>query len=148
MKKTFLIFSCCALLAACNEKPSEYSKFYEREYRDSVAAARAANPDAGTPAAKAPAEPAIPENPYDKGAKLIAKSDCLACHQEQKKVLGPSYVDVANKYEFNDENVEYLADKIIAGGAGVWGEIPMSPHQNLSKEDAAEMAKYVLSLRN
>ncbi|MCX2739760.1 c-type cytochrome [Pontibacter anaerobius] len=83
---------------------------------------------------------------YENGAKLIAASDCLSCHQEEKKLVGPSYVEVAGKYEMNDKNVDYLADKIIKGGAGVWGQVPMTPHPTIEKEDAKEMARYILSL--
>jgi len=83
---------------------------------------------------------------YERGESLVASSDCLACHQIDKKLVGPAYKDVAKKYEMNDKNIDYLSTKIIQGGAGVWGQIPMTPHPDLSKEDAAEMAKYVLSL--
>jgi len=84
---------------------------------------------------------------YEQGEKLIAKSDCLACHKVDQKLVGPAYQDVAQKYEFNDKNVDYLAGKIIQGGAGVWGQVPMTPHPDLKKSDAQEMARYILSLR-
>jgi cytochrome c len=89
--------------------------------------------------------PAGPD--FSKGKNLIAKSDCLACHKDDVKLLGPAYVDVAKKYEPTDANIAKLADKIIKGGAGVWGEIPMSPHAGLSQSDAKEMVKYILSLK-
>lgn len=82
-----------------------------------------------------------------KGKQLIDKSDCLGCHNETTKVVGPSYVDVAAKYPMSELNVDELADKIIRGGAGVWGDVPMTPHPNLSKEDAKEMVNYILSLK-
>jgi cytochrome c len=47
----------------------------------------------------------------------------------------------------NDETIELLAGKIIAGGKGVWGEVPMTPHASLSKDDAKEMVRYILSLK-
>lgn len=50
------------------------------------------------------------------------------------------------KYEFNQANVDLLAKKIISGGSGVWGEIPMTPHPGVTEEDAKKMAMYVLSL--
>ena len=81
------------------------------------------------------------------GGLLIKKSDCLACHNEVNKLVGPAYISVAEKYAANDGNINYLANKIISGGSGVWGEIPMSPHPTLSKADAKLMAKYVLSLK-
>lgn len=85
---------------------------------------------------------------FEKGQKLIEMSDCLACHNIDQKLVGPSYKEVADKYEMNDKNVTYLAQKIIKGGSGVWGQIPMSPHPDLSEGDAKEMAKYVLSLKS
>lgn len=81
------------------------------------------------------------------GEFLISKSDCFACHKVQDKVLGPSYKDIANKYAKNNANIDYLVNKVKVGGSGVWGAIPMSPHPNLSDEDARDMILYVLSLK-
>ena len=85
---------------------------------------------------------------FDKGKNLIAKSDCLSCHKDDVKLLGPAYVDVAKKYDESAKNIDFLATKIIKGGAGNWGDIPMSPHADLPKADAQEMVKYILSLNN
>ena len=79
--------------------------------------------------------------------ELIAKSDCLTCHKVGEKLIGPSYKDVAAKYESNDENIAMLAGKIIKGGQGVWGQIPMTAHQQLSEADAKQMVKYILLLK-
>lgn len=84
---------------------------------------------------------------FEEGERLIAQSDCLACHQVDKKLVGPSYEAVAQKYEFNDKNVDYLSRKIIEGGDGVWGDIAMNPHPDLEEEEAREMARYILSLK-
>jgi len=81
------------------------------------------------------------------GERLIAKSDCIGCHKLDKKLIGPSYVDIAKKYTNTDKNVDYLAGKIIKGGSGVWGSMPMSAHTSLKKEDAKSMAKYILGLK-
>lgn len=90
----------------------------------------------------------LADNPdYQKGLALVGKSDCLTCHKVDEKNIGPSYRDVAAKYENNDENVKMLAGKIIKGGSGVWGAIPMTPHPTLSQEDAEALAKYVLLLK-
>ncbi len=94
------------------------------------------------PAVKAVATAATAELP---GEALLKKSDCLACHNIKTKIVGPAYVNVAAKYTAAD--IDHLADKIIAGGGGVWGEVPMSPHPTLSKSDAKEMVKYILSLK-
>ncbi len=73
---------------------------------------------------------------YIKGLEKVKGSDCTGCHQVDRKLIGPSYADVAAKYENTEENVALLAQKVIAGGVGVWGEIPMSAHPNLTEEDA------------
>jgi cytochrome c len=93
--------------------------------------------------------PKTTEAPVDviaQGEALVKGNDCKICHSEDKKIIGPSHADVAKKYEFTEANVKLLAGKIINGGTGVWGEVPMSPHLNLSQDDAEKMAKYVLSL--
>lgn len=80
------------------------------------------------------------------GKLLVDESDCKTCHHPTNKIIGPAHKEVAEKYAFNDENIALLADRIIKGGSGVWGEIPMNPHPDLSLEDAKKMAMYVLSL--
>lgn len=80
------------------------------------------------------------------GEALVKGSDCKTCHHAVNKLVGPSHTDVAKKYEFTEANVKYLADKIMKGGTGVWGQLPMSPHPDLSQADAETMARYVLSL--
>lgn len=92
-------------------------------------------------------EVAKADNDIEDGKGLVSKSDCMACHKLDIKIVGPAYIDVAKKYKPTDANIEYLADKIIKGGAGVWGEIPMSPHPGVSADDAKKMAKYVLSIK-
>jgi cytochrome c len=81
------------------------------------------------------------------GELLISKSDCFACHKPQEKLLGPSYKEIAEKYEKTKANIEYLAGKVKVGGSGVWGAIPMSPHPSLSDDDARDMILYILSLK-
>jgi cytochrome c len=80
------------------------------------------------------------------GQALVDGSDCKTCHHPTNKIIGPSHTEVAKKYEFTKANVTLLAGKIINGGSGVWGEIPMSPHADISMGDAEKMAMYVLSL--
>jgi cytochrome c len=80
------------------------------------------------------------------GESLVKASDCKTCHHPINKIIGPSHTDVAKKYEFTKANVELLAQKIIKGGMGVWGQVPMSPHADISQADAEKMARYVLSL--
>ncbi|MFC5624475.1 c-type cytochrome [Algoriphagus winogradskyi] len=84
---------------------------------------------------------------YIKGLAKLKTSDCTSCHMVERKIVGPSYADVAAKYENTEENINMLAEKVIAGGVGVWGEIPMPPHPALSIEDAKDMVAYVLLLK-
>lgn len=97
----------------------------------------------------AAATPAAADNSGDikKGEALVSKSDCLACHKVDAKVLGPSYKDVAAKYPNNAGTISQLASKIKKGGSGVWGAVPMSPHPALSDDDAKAMVRYILSLK-
>lgn len=80
------------------------------------------------------------------GESLVKASDCKTCHHLTNKLIGPSHTDVAKKYDFTAANVTYLADKIIKGGSGVWGQVPMTAHSDISQVDAEKMARYVLSL--
>lgn len=81
----------------------------------------------------------------NEGLALIEGADCLTCHKMDTKVVGPSYQDVANKYTEGD--LDMLANKIIEGGKGNWGEIPMTPHAGMSKENAKKMVEYILTLK-
>lgn len=77
------------------------------------------------------------------GETLVARSDCSSCHHLSERVIGPSYQEIAGKYSAQDTDL--LADKIINGGQGVWGNVPMTPHSAISKEDARQMVQYILS---
>lgn len=106
----------------------------------------AATPATAAPAGEKTAKVEAPKAAMA-GESLLKKSDCLACHNAKVKIVGPAYADVAAKYPATAENIDKLADKIIAGGSGAWGEVPMSPHPAVSKSDAKEMVKYILSLK-
>ncbi len=80
------------------------------------------------------------------GELLINKSDCIGCHHKINKLVGPSYTEIGKKYPNNEKNVTLLANKVIKGGSGVWGKIPMSPHPKVSTNDAKLMVKYILAL--
>ena len=80
------------------------------------------------------------------GQALVQASDCKTCHHPTNKIIGPAHMDVAKKYEFTEANVKMLADKILKGGQGVWGEIPMTAHVDVTQANAEKMARYVLSL--
>jgi cytochrome c len=69
--------------------------------------------------------------------------DCSGCHAVNERMIGPSYQEIADKY--SEKDMELLASKIIEGGSGVWGSVPMAPHPQVSKEDAKKMVEYILS---
>lgn len=94
--------------------------------------------------AEQPAETSV----QDQGRQLIANSDCVACHKDNERTIGPAYVEVAQKYTNNDTTITYLANKIIKGGAGNWGSVPMTPHPQHSQEEAEQMVRYILTLNN
>ncbi len=83
------------------------------------------------------------------GKTLIEANDCKACHQLNKKSVGPSYLDVSKKYAGKQGSLETLTKKIIEGGGGNWGtEHVMAAHPQLGKQDVQEMVKYIFSLTN
>jgi cytochrome c len=78
--------------------------------------------------------------------EALAKSkNCLSCHAVDKKVVGPSYKDVAKKYTAKDEAM--LAEKVIKGGKGVWGPVPMPPNTTVKPDEATRLVKWILSMK-
>ncbi len=140
MKKLVLLIAVagmvtCTMLSCGGGKQEESAK--DGEYGEYETADQGATKKA---------EPATPEELIAQGKTLSEQSDCKTCHHQTNKLIGPAHMEVAEKYEFTRENVVYLGDKIKNGGSGVWGQIPMTPHADLSVEDAEKMAMYVLSL--
>ncbi len=129
MKKLMLFIAMAGIIYACNSGDDQGAT---TEKKDSLAAE---SPKAAT-------------DNNEKGLELVAASDCTTCHKINEKNIGPAYVDVAKKYEPTEANIDSLASKVINGGQGVWGTVPMTPHPDISREDAREMVKYVLSLKN
>ncbi|MGC4034741.1 MAG: ThuA domain-containing protein [Chitinophagaceae bacterium] len=83
---------------------------------------------------------------FGRGLRLIQASDCRGCHADYKKSIGPAYNAVSIKYKSSPNALQKLTKKVIAGGKGVWGDVAMAAHPQLSAEDAAEMIKYILNL--
>jgi cytochrome c len=128
MKKYFVFAALCTAMVACNS--SDGTKSGEEkpaESANNAGAATAAN---------------------DKALEMIGSLDCTTCHKISEKNIGPAYTDVAKKYEATDANIDMLADKVIKGGSGNWGTVPMTPHPSLSADSAKEMIRYILSLKN
>jgi cytochrome c len=99
---------------------------------------------AGTDAAKGGEKDNTQDPAYIAGKELVAKSDCGTCHKPDEQFTGPSFKMIAAKYPYNVESFEMLSSKVLKGGTGVWGQIPMIPHPAISKEDATAMVKYIL----
>lgn len=136
-KSLVAALSCTMLIAACGG--SEEKKAAETKDSAATTTAPAANPATTNAAA-------------DKALDLIGASDCTTCHRLNKQTggasIGPAYSDVAAKYSpAADTTVDRLVKKVIAGGSGVWGTVPMTPHPALKPEDVKTMVTYILSLK-
>jgi cytochrome c len=141
MKKAILTMVIAAGLYACGGGESTETTTQPISNATTEETAPAATTEAAAPAT---AEAAAPKKD---GQALINGSDCRTCHKDDSKLIGPAYQDVAKKYENNAANVKMLTEKIINGGQGNWGEIPMAGHPNLSQDDAAAMVEYILSMK-
>ena len=76
---------------------------------------------------------------------LLKKNACLACHAVDKKLVGPSYKEVAAKYRGQKDAEKVLAEKVKKGGVGVWGQIPMPPNAAVPDAEVNTMVKWILS---
>ena len=123
MKRIIVFSVALAVLAACGGNDSKENK----EEKKDTAGDITQHPD------------------YQKGLDLISNSNCPTCHKIDEPVTGPTYREVANRYSSGSDSViNYLSDKIINGGTGVWGQVPMTPHPEINKADAVAMVKYIL----
>lgn len=78
---------------------------------------------------------------------LATSKNCMACHAVEKKLVGPAFKDVASKYAGQSDAVNKLAAKIIKGGSGVWGPVPMPANNQVNDADAKKLAAWVLTLK-
>ena len=131
MKKLFVVLSIASVLFACNSGGDAESGKAEKA--------------ADTPGVSGGTEAAAADT---KGLELIGANDCMTCHDLNAKKIGPAYVDVAKKYANEPAVVDTLVNKIIHGGSGNWGTVPMTAHPDLPREDAKEMVNYIMSLKN
>ncbi|WP_205513456.1 c-type cytochrome [Longitalea arenae] len=127
MKKLVVFAALCTAMVACGS--GDTNKGTEDKPADNASTAPAASGN-------------------EKALEMIGALDCTTCHKINEKNIGPAYTEVAKKYEATDENITMLADKIIKGGSGNWGTVPMTPHPTLSADSAKEMVRYILSLKN
>jgi cytochrome c len=78
---------------------------------------------------------------------LAQSKNCMACHNVDKKVVGPAYKDVAAKYKADKTAVDKLANKIIKGGSGVWGPVPMPANAQVNEAEAKKLATWILGMK-
>lgn len=122
MRKTVLLFVVAASLYACGGGGDTGNEKKEEK--------------------KAADDPA-----YTEGMTLVANGGCPTCHKIDEASTGPEYRKVAEKYANTPENITMLAGKVIKGGSGNWGTIPMTAHADVSQENAEKMVKYILMLK-
>jgi len=88
----------------------------------------------------------VSQDVIQRGEVLIGYSDCYVCHREDNKARGPAFREIAARYPRNETYIKMLASRVINGGSGAWGYAVMTPHPDLSDEEAESMVTYILSL--
>jgi cytochrome c len=78
---------------------------------------------------------------------MMKKDGCAACHSVDKKIVGPSYTEVAAKYKGDKDAVAKLSKKVKEGGSGVWGPVPMPPNAAVSNTDITDLVTWILALK-
>lgn len=121
-------------------KPASLSESREMAKSITVPAVEAEKKPA-TPAKPAAARPAVADQ-----TELATKSNCLACHGVDKKLVGPAFTEIAARYAGDASAVETLSDTVINGGGGKWGPVPMPANANVKPEDAKALVEWILSL--
>ena len=79
--------------------------------------------------------------------KLAQSKNCMACHQVDKKLVGPAYKDVAAKYASDKDAEAKLVKKVREGGTGVWGQIPMPPNPAVTEAEATTLVKWIMAMK-
>ena len=79
--------------------------------------------------------------------QLATSKNCMACHAVSKKLVGPSYADIAAKYAGQGDAADKLALKVMKGGSGVWGPIPMPANPQVSPDEAKKLVAWILSTK-
>lgn len=83
-------------------------------------------------------------SPVFANAELAQKKNCMACHAVDKKLVGPAFKDIAAKYAGQKDAVAKLSEKVIKGGVGAWGQIPM-PANSVTPDEAKTLVTWVLA---
>jgi len=90
---------------------------------------------------------AIAAAPAFAQADLAQKKNCMACHAIDKKLVGPAYKDVAAKYAGQKDAVDKLAQKVVKGGSGAWGAVPMPANPQVTEAEAKQLVQWILTLK-
>jgi cytochrome c len=126
-------------LAGCQDKAADAPA------RASAPASADAAP--ATPSGNGPAKADAPASLSLTGEALARARTCLACHQVDRKQVGPSYRDVAARFADNPDAVTILSNAIRKGGRGQWGAVPMPAQPQVNEAEAAELARWILTLK-
>ncbi|MDN5288101.1 MAG: c-type cytochrome [Mucilaginibacter sp.] len=140
LKNSFFLIALSIAIFSCGSNSNQ-----TRNHADSTNAVNFNEDVKKADSVESPAPAVSIATSSDKGAQLIVQSDCRNCHKEQEKLIGPAFNAIAKKYTL--KNIDSLANKIIKGGAGSWGDIPMTPHPSLQKNDAKEMVAFILKMK-
>lgn len=84
------------------------------------------------------------EKNEEKGLSLMKKSTCFGCHAQKTKISGPSFQEIAKRYEVNENTVKTLGDRILNGSLGIWGDQQMPAHHDFTEDECQQIAKYIL----
>ncbi|WP_418320451.1 c-type cytochrome [Piscinibacter sakaiensis] len=79
--------------------------------------------------------------------ELASKKNCMACHAADKKLVGPSFKDIASKYGAQKDAVDVLSQKILKGGSGTWGPVPMPANPQVSDAEAKDLVRWILTVK-
>lgn len=145
MKKVFIILGISLVVAACGGKKPGESAGGADSVNNITAVTSNSNAAQDTSVNKIGTGTTAAAGAESKGQTLMASLDCMTCHNEKTKIIGPAFIDIAKKY--TDKDVETLAKKVISGGSGNWGTVPMTAHPDLKLADAEEMVKYILTVK-
>ena len=87
----------------------------------------------------------LPASAAVASADLAKSKNCVACHHIERKMIGPAFKAIAERYAKDESAVKVLSEKIVKGGGGNWGPTPMPPQPTVSQEDAETLVKWILS---
>ena len=148
MKRVFIVLGLSLTIAACGGSKSGNDSSADSTSAANKTATATSSDAAQDTAASHDGTDKAAGTPSAAGAQLIAKSDCSTCHKEQEKLIGPAFAEVAEKYKSGgDAIVDTLANKILKGGSGNWGTVPMAGHPSIALDDAKTIVKYILTIK-